>query len=88
MSGINSTVGLVIKRDPELLLLGRALRNLREGRDLSQERLADLAKLHRTFVGSVERGERNASFLSLMKLTEALKVSWTELGKELDRVFR
>jgi hypothetical protein len=40
--------------------------------------------LHRTYVGSVERGERNASFESIDRLLAALGVSWAEFGRAID----
>lgn len=48
------------------------LRLQRQDRGLSQEELADLAGLHRTYVGSVERAERNISIDSMERLAEAL----------------
>jgi len=61
------------------------LRHLRGERGLSQEELADRAGLHRTFVGAVERCERNISVDNIGKLVTALGVSAAVLLGELPR---
>lgn len=59
--------------------LARNLRLFRAQQGISQEQLADLAGLHRTYVGSVERGERNVSIDNIERLANALKVTVADL---------
>ena len=63
-------------------LFAKRLREIRQIRKLSQEQLADMAGLHRTYVGSVERSERNISIDNIERLAKALKVEINELLKE------
>lgn len=60
------------------------LRRTRLLQNLSQEQLAEMASLHRTYIGSVERAERNISIDNMGKLANALNVDLTELLKDLD----
>jgi len=52
---------------------------LRKARGLSQEELAELAELHRNYIGGIERGERNVALLNIVRLAKALGVSLSEL---------
>ena len=58
------------------------LRKARLVKKLSQEDLAELASLHRTYVGSVERAERNVSIDNMEKLSAALSVPLISLLQE------
>ena len=62
-------------------IFARNLKKVRTKADLSQEELADLAGLHRTYVGSVERGERNISIDNMERLANALTVDIKDLLK-------
>jgi transcriptional regulator with XRE-family HTH domain len=67
---------------PIRMALARNLRRIRASQGLSQEALADLAGLHRTFVGSVEREERNISIDNVARLASALRVTAADLLSE------
>jgi transcriptional regulator with XRE-family HTH domain len=58
---------------------GLAVRRARERLDVSQDTLAELADLHRTYIGSVERGERNVSLINIAALAKALRTTPTKL---------
>ncbi|NJN99812.1 MAG: helix-turn-helix transcriptional regulator [Anaerolineales bacterium] len=58
------------------------IKKLRRQQGLSQEDLADLAGLHRTYIGAVERGERNITLLNANRIAEALSVELNECLKE------
>ena len=62
-------------KNPTLTRLGRNLRRAREAKGWSQEDLAFECGVHRTYVGSVERGEYNVTILTLGKFTKALDIS-------------
>jgi transcriptional regulator with XRE-family HTH domain len=62
-----------------LVRFGVRLRKVRMGKGISQEKLAELAGLHRTYVSSVERGRRNISLINIDKLATALGVSAARL---------
>lgn len=60
-------------RSPEHAALGAAIQLLREEAGLSQEALADLSEVHPTHIGGLERGVRNPSYATLLRLAAALK---------------
>ncbi len=61
-------------KDSPLLRFGERVRTLRHARTWSQEELGSRANLHPTYVSSCERGERNASILSILAIADALDV--------------
>ena len=77
-----------MNRDDKQFLqrLGDRVRERRQAMNLTQEALGEKCGLHRTFVGSVERGERNAAILSLRKIAKALRVTPDELLRESESV--
>lgn len=66
----------------QLLQLGNRLRSLRLEKNYSQEKLAELTSLDRTYISGLERGKRNPSYLILRKLAEVLAVSPNQLFYE------
>lgn len=65
--------------DDILLIVGKNIRDRRNKLGLSQEALAELCGLHRTYIGSVERGERNISIVNLSRIASSLRCKATEL---------
>ena len=64
--------------------LGRRIRNYRVAKGLSQEKLAELAGCHATYIGQIERGEKNATIESIEKISAALNISLSKLFEKLD----
>jgi transcriptional regulator with XRE-family HTH domain len=62
-----------------LVALGRAIRELRSAKKISQEELADLAGVDRSHVGRVERGDNNVALLTLVRIADALDTTVTRL---------
>ena len=67
------------------MIFARNLRREREERGISQETLAELAGLHRTYISSVERGERNISVDNIDRLSRALGMPPSVLLEELGK---
>lgn len=58
---------------------GERVRELRKEQGYSQEAFADECELHRTYIGAIERGERNVAIDNIAKMAKALKISIAEL---------
>ena len=61
------------------IFLGKKIREEREKLAISQERLGELAKVHRTYVGMIERGEKNITLQNLVKFAKALNLNVRDL---------
>ena len=66
---------------------GEAVRRFRVEQDLSQERLGELSDLDRTYVGGIERGERNPALKSIFKLANGLGVAPSRLFDRFERLY-
>jgi transcriptional regulator with XRE-family HTH domain len=75
----------VTRPRPTLETLAMVVRAFRNAKELSQERLADLAELDRTYLGGIERAKKRPTFVALERLLAALDIGWAEFGAELDK---
>ena len=66
--------------------LGRAIRKRRCAKGLTQEKLAELAGLHRSYIGDVERGARNITVFTLASMTTALETTISDLTVGIDAI--
>jgi len=65
------------------VIIGQRIRNYRTQKKLSQEKLAELADCHPTYIGQIERGEKNATVDSISRIASALDVSLSRLFEKL-----
>jgi transcriptional regulator with XRE-family HTH domain len=68
-----------MKKDPKLVLFGKHLRSLRQEAGFSQEGFATEVGIDRSYMGGIERGERNISTLTIIQIAIALGVEVGEL---------
>ena len=73
-----------MRQDSVAAAFGERVREARTARGLSQEALAEAAGLHRTYVGSTERGLRNVSLHNILRLAKALEIAPGQLLDGLD----
>lgn len=69
----------IMEKEPILLAFGQRVQELRKENSLSQEQLADLAGVHRTYIGMIERAEKNITLCNIEKIAKALKVDIKDL---------
>lgn len=72
----------MISKHKILNIFGENVRLYRRKLDISQEELADRANLHRTYIGMIERAEKNITLLNMEKIANALKVKIEDLLKK------
>ena len=68
-----------MEKEPILLAFGQKVQELRKERNLSQEQLADLAGVHRTYIGMIERAAKNITLCNIERIAKALKLDIKDL---------
>lgn len=68
------------------IIIGQRIRSYRTQLKLSQENLAELAGLHHKYIGQLERGEKNATIETLIKVADALKIPAEKLVEKLGNI--
>lgn len=64
-----------MNKEPILLRFGKKVQEYRKAQQLTQEQLAELAGVHRTYIGMIERAEKNITLCNIEKIAKALNVS-------------
>lgn len=73
-----------LRQHPALIALGNAIRCVRKQQGVSQEKLALMAGIDRSYIGRVERGDNNVAILTLQKIAQALGISLSDLMGEAE----
>lgn len=69
----------VMKKSEINIRIGNRIREIRQSKGLSQEQLAEIAEVHRTYIGMIERAEKNITLVSLEKIVRALGLEIKDL---------
>lgn len=75
-----------MEKREHLIQFGKKIRKIRKNLNLSQENFGYKTDLHRTYIGSIERGEQNISIETLLKIAKALNVEPSELLPKLEEL--
>lgn len=70
------------RQDPQLVALGTTIRRIRQSNEVSQEKLALMAELDRSYMGRIERGDNNVAMLTLSRIAAALGITMSQLLAE------
>lgn len=73
-----------MNKEKILKKFGQRIKEIRQKKNISQEKLAFKAEMDRTYIGGIERGERNVSLINIIKISKALEVAPRELFKFFD----
>jgi transcriptional regulator with XRE-family HTH domain len=73
-----------LRQHPTLIALGKAIRHVRKQQGVSQEKLALMAGIDRSYIGRVERGDNNVAIVTLQKIAQALHISLSVLMDEAE----
>lgn len=68
-----------MQKEQILLLFGHNVQKYRKAQNISQEKLAELAGVHRTYIGMIERAEKNITLCNIEKIAKALNVTISQL---------
>ena len=66
-------------RTLSLKLLGKRIKSIRTSKNFTQVQLADVCGLNRNYIGMLERGERNPTYITLIRIAQLLKIPLSEL---------
>ena len=69
----------IMKKSEINIRIGNRIREIRQSKGLSQEQLAEIAEVHRTYIGMIERAEKNITLVSLEKIVKALGLEIKDL---------
>lgn len=82
ISSIDIKGDKLMTKEPILTLFGHNVQQCRKKQGLSQEKLAELAGVHRTYIGMIERAEKNITLCNMQKIAQALNVDIQDLLRQ------
>ena len=82
ISSIDIKGSELMTKEPILTLFGHNVQKYRKIQGLSQEKLAELAGVHRTYIGMIERAEKNITLCNMQKIAQALNVDIQDLLRQ------